>query len=94
MYDLSGQLIAEHDATGALIRDYVWLDDSPVVQIDAGEVFSYLHFDHLGTPRLVTNDSQTVVWLWDGDAFETTAANEDPDGDLNATTAYSGQVCR
>ena len=86
LYDLSGKLIAEHDATGALIRDYVWLDDSPVAQIDAGEVFSYLHFDHLGTPRLATDDSQTVVWRWDSDAFGTTAADEDPDGDMNATT--------
>lgn len=40
LYDLSGKLIAQHDATGALIRDYVWLDDSPVAQIDAGEAFS------------------------------------------------------
>ncbi len=86
LYDLSGKLIAEHDATGALIRDYVWLDGVPVAQIDAGEVFSYLHFDHLGTPRLATNDSQTVVWRWDGDAFGATAADEDPDGDMNAMT--------
>ena len=86
LYDLSGKLIAEHDATGTLIRDYVWMNGVPVAQIDAGEVFSYLHVDHLGTPRLATNDSQTVVWRWDGDAFGTTAANEDPDGDMNVTT--------
>ena len=86
LYDLFGHLIAEHDQNGGHIRDYVWLDDTPIAQIDQGEVFSYLHFDHLGTPRLATNDNQTIVWRWDSDAFGTTAANEDPDGDIVATT--------
>jgi RHS repeat-associated protein len=86
LYDLGGNLIAEHDATGALIRDYVWMNGAPVAQIDQGEVFSYLHVDHLNTPRLATNDSQTVVWRWDSDAFGNTAPDEDPDGDLSGTT--------
>ncbi len=86
LYDLFGNLIAEHSDTGALIRDYVWLENTPVAQIDQGEVFSYLHVDHLGTPRLATNDAQTIVWRWDSDAFGSTLADEDPDGDNNATT--------
>ncbi len=86
LYDLAGNLLAEHDATGAMIRDYVWMNDAPVAQIDQGEVFHYLHVDHLNTPRLATNDAQTVVWRWDSDAFGTTLADEDPDGDLSATT--------
>ena len=86
LYDLGGNLIAEHDATGALIRDYVWMNGAPVAQIDAGEVFSYLHIDHLGTPRLATNDSQTVVWRWDSDAFGTSLPDEDPDGNGTGTT--------
>ena len=45
----------------------------------------YLHTDHLDTPRLATNLSQTVVWQWQSDAFGTTAANDDPDGDGDAT---------
>ena len=86
LYDLAGNLIAEHDAAGAMIRDYVWMAGSPVAQIDAGEAFSYLHVDHLNTPRLATNDSQTVVWRWESDAFGSTLADEDPDGNLSATT--------
>ncbi len=86
LYDLAGNLLAEHDATGAMIRDYVWMNDAPVAQIDSGEAFRYLHFDHLNTPRLATDDAQTVVWRWDSDAFGTTLADEDPDGDLSATT--------
>ena len=86
LYDLQGNLIAEHDGTGALIRDYVWMSGMPVAQIDAGEGFLYLHVDHLNTPRTATSDSQTVVWRWRGDAFGSTLADEDPDGDLVATT--------
>ena len=86
LYDVFGHLLGEHDQSGGLIRDYVWLDELPVAQIDAGEVFSYLHVDHLGTPRVATDASQTIVWRWEGDAFGSTAASEDPDGDLVATT--------
>ena len=86
VYDLNGRLIAEHDASGTLIRDYVRLGATPIAQIDQGEVFSYLHFDHLGTPRSATDDAQTVVWLWYSDAFGYGAASEDPDGDSTATT--------
>ena len=86
IYDLAGNLVAEHDGTGALIRDYAWMNGVPVAQIDSGEVFSYLHFDHLGTPRIATNDSQTVVWRWDSDAFGSVLPDEDPDGDSNTLT--------
>jgi RHS repeat-associated protein len=43
--------------------------------------FVYLHTDHLNTPRLATDDTQTVLWRWEGEAFGATAPNEDPDGD-------------
>jgi len=36
LYDLNGQLIAEHDSTGSWSRDYVWLNGQPVAQVDAG----------------------------------------------------------
>jgi RHS repeat-associated protein len=43
--------------------------------------FVYLHTDHLNTPRLATDDTQTVLWSWEGEAFGATTPNEDPDGD-------------
>jgi len=46
----------------------------------------YVHSDHLSTPRLATNDTQTVLWRWAGEAFGNTAPNEDPDGDGVKTT--------
>jgi len=43
--------------------------------------FVYLHTDHLNTPRLATDETQTVLWRWEGEAFGATAPNEDPDDD-------------
>ena len=46
----------------------------------------YIHTDHLGTPRAITDSNGTVVWSWDGEPFGATAANDDPDGDGVAFT--------
>jgi len=40
---------------------------------------------HLATARLGTDQTGTVVWRWDRDAFGTGAANDDPDGDSQVT---------
>jgi RHS repeat-associated protein len=87
-YDLNGNIIAETREDGSLRRAYVWADDRPLVQIDAGsaDTVSYLHADHLNTPRLATNAAATVVWHWEGAAFGNTAPQEDPDGDGVKTT--------
>jgi len=71
VYGLNGLLYGECDNAGALIREYVYLNDVPLAQIDAGapEVLTYLHPDHLGTPRFGTNTGGTQVWAWAGDAF-------------------------
>jgi YD repeat-containing protein len=62
-YDQFGQLISETNADGSLIRDYVWQDFEPIAQIEptaTSERIVYLHTDHLNTPRLSTDSSQTV----------------------------------
>jgi len=87
-YDLSGTLLSETTETGAPIRDYVHMNGVPVAQIDTNgtiDTVSYLHTDHLGTPRRATNEAGDVVWSWDSDAFGQTAANDDPDSDGNST---------
>ena len=40
----------------------------PVAQIDTSDI-SYLHSDHLYTPRLGTDELQATVWQWESDAF-------------------------
>ncbi|WP_422491555.1 RHS repeat domain-containing protein [Endozoicomonas sp. ALE010] len=46
---------------------------------------TYLHPDHLNTPRLATDENQTIVWRWQSDAFGLGQAEEDPDEDGKPT---------
>jgi len=87
-YDLAGNLIAESTSQGAPLRDYVYRDSEPVAQIDTGsttEAITYLHTDHIGTPRRATDKNGVVMWAWQGDAFGNTLPDEDPDNDGVAT---------
>lgn len=63
LYDLTGKLIAEGTAGGAITKEYVYLHDIPVAVIVSGAIY-YIHPDHLNTPRLVSNQSQQWVWRW------------------------------
>ncbi len=77
-------------AQGGSAQGYVSLTDGVARQAryaltgeaaTAAAQFVYLHSDPLGTPRLATDTTQTVLWRWEGEAFGKSAANEDPDGD-------------
>jgi RHS repeat-associated protein len=57
-----GRRIAEYnEATGALVREYVWMDWSPVTVIE-GAVVSFVRSDHIGRPVFATNAAGTKVW--------------------------------
>jgi len=85
-YGLDGRLIAETDGSGNTVREYVWDDSVPVAQI-AGGVITYLHVDHLGTPRLGTNSAGAQVWTWDSNAFGT----HQPTGSVTVNLRFPGQ---
>ena len=60
----------------------------PVAQIEvAGEAeqITYLYPDHLMTTRLGMDETGTVVWHWEGEAFGESEAEQDPDGDGQVT---------
>jgi RHS repeat-associated protein len=65
----SGGLLSELrvvEGAWSPIRDYVWLDGRPLAQIEYGtsgerRVY-YIHADHLGMPRRLTNSQGSVVW--------------------------------
>ena len=86
-YDLMGNLIAETTADGNLIRDYVWGDAIPIAQVEVGETLTYLHTDHLNTPRLGTDAQGQVVWRWDGGAF----GDSVPTGTRTVNLRFAGQ---
>ena len=92
VYDEDGALLGEYSDTGAAIIEHIHFNGAPVGLIQ-GTDKKYVHTDHLGTPRAIS-EGNTVVWRWDSDPFGTTAAQEDPDGDLVFLTynlRYPGQ---
>jgi len=88
-------------------NETIWLNNRPVAQfrkLDTstpggilGNVtfaFYYILTDHLNTPRKVTNSTGTVLWSWNSDAFGTTPANQDVDGngtDFEFNLRFPGQ---
>ena len=90
VYGMDGLLYGEYDASGDLLREYVYLNGEPIAQIDnvsSSDVLTYLHTDHLGTPRYGTNAAATQVWAWDSDVF----GNGAPTGSVTANLRFAGQ---
>jgi len=89
VYGPGGLLYGEYTSAGALIREYIYLNGQPLAQVDTGtpEFATYLHPDHLGTPRFGTNSLGTQVWAWTNDAFGTST----PTGTATANVRMSGQ---
>ncbi len=74
-YDQSGQLIAELDTLGNTLREYIYVDGQPLAYVTNGSV-NFIHVDHLGTPQVISDASQQVVWQ----------ADYEPFGQVNITT--------
>jgi RHS repeat-associated protein len=83
-HDAQGRLWSETDGLGNTIRDYIWMGDMPIAMVDYPEGIervTYLHADHLNTPRYGTNQTGDVVWQWQSDAFGNGLPTEDVDSD-------------
>ena len=87
VYDEAGRWIGDYNASGAPLRQAIWLDDLPVgllVGAGANQKLYYIEADALGTPRVVIDpDRDVAVWRWElsGEAFGASAPNEDADND-------------
>jgi len=76
---LLGQLQYTHTGKGKLVHYWVWLEQTPLAQIQvtyasdgisiASSQVIYLHADHLNTPRLASNQNQQLLWSWNSDVF-------------------------
>lgn len=85
-YDQAGHLLGEYSNTGAALREYVWLGDTPVAMFTPGAAASdppvlyFIHADHLDTPRVVIDANNAQRWTWMAEPFGTTAPNTNPQG--------------
>ncbi len=68
LYDISGKLLGEYDDACLPIKEYVHLEGEPIAQLEASKI-TYLHTDHLATPRKGTNQAGELVWQWESEAF-------------------------
>jgi RHS repeat-associated protein len=86
-YDLEGRLIAESDAAGATLREFVWDDEDRPLAMIAGGTTTFLHADHLCTPRFGTGTGQVIVWQW----FDRPFGTGPPTGSVTVNFRYPGQ---
>jgi len=67
-YNDAGLLTTEFDGDGSIIIEHIYLGSTPIAVMKNNEVF-YVHTDHLGTPRSITRQNNTVVWGWESKPF-------------------------
>jgi RHS repeat-associated protein len=62
-YDFIGNIIGESDQSGNFVYEYLYKDNSrlALVDVNSGEIFSFLN-NRLGTPQMLTDATNTVVW--------------------------------
>ncbi|MEX2338406.1 MAG: RHS repeat-associated core domain-containing protein [Aquisalimonadaceae bacterium] len=63
LYDTRGQLIAEIDAGGTVLREYIWLGALPLaLHQPASGALHYYHTDRLNTPQALTDRDGALAW--------------------------------
>jgi RHS repeat-associated protein len=88
VYDESSHLIGEYTTTGALVVEYIWLEDRPIAAVYPGNVVVYIATDHQNKPRRGINAAtQQVVWSWDPDAYGVIQ----PSGSVTINLRFPGQ---
>lgn len=89
IYDEHAQLIGEHDASGLMLAETIYLGNLPVAVLKRGNekpmlasTIHYVYSDQLHAPRVITNSSDNqIVWRWDlADPFGASQPDEMPNG--------------
>jgi RHS repeat-associated protein len=77
VYDETGHLLGEYSSSGALIQETIWMGNLPVATLRPGGstvAIYYVHTDHLGAPRKITQPSNNaLMWRWDPDTYGSVA---------------------
>jgi len=63
LYDMNGKLVAEANETGTITAEYLYMGKIRMAKADpaTGNLYFYLN-DRLGTPLMMTDETNTVVW--------------------------------
>lgn len=73
IYDESGHLLTELNGSDVPTQTYIWLGDRPIANfngtITAATSAFYIHADRINTPRVMTNSSKAVDWIWQSGPF-------------------------
>lgn len=84
VYDDDDHLLGEYSSTGAPLREYVWIGETPVAMfVPAGTApptVYFIHTDHLGAPRALVDVNGALRWTWFSEPFGSTAPNTNPSG--------------
>ncbi|MFH2047745.1 MAG: RHS repeat-associated core domain-containing protein, partial [Pseudomonadota bacterium] len=62
-YDFDGNIIGESDASSVFSKEYLYRGSNMLVLVDVGSgALYYYGNDQLGTPQILTDSTNTVVW--------------------------------
>lgn len=88
VYDAAHHLLGEYNSrTGAVLREYVWLDDMPLAMLvpdqnnpNGEPIVYFVHSDHLDAPRVLIDRAGYERWRWLSEPFGIDLADGDPSG--------------
>jgi len=100
VYDESGRVVGEYDASGKAVYETVYLGDMPVAALTAPTIgqttVSYVYADHLNTARVIVRPSdQAIIWSWgSNEPFGQSQVNSNPNGlgTFTYNPRFPGQV--
>jgi len=73
LYAENGQLLAEHNAAGTALKEYIYFNGQVVAVIQNNARY-YVHNDHLSRAERITDQNKTTVWQTKNYAFDRTVA--------------------
>ena len=87
------RIYGEYDGNGNPLQETVYLGSTPVALLKDGNIYR-IFADQIDTPRVITDDTNTVLWAWDAKPFGESQPDEDVDGDgtsLSYNLRFPGQ---
>ncbi|HIQ16185.1 MAG TPA: hypothetical protein EYH38_11595, partial [Leucothrix sp.] len=87
------RIFAEYNETGNAIQETVYFGSTPIALLKDDNTYR-IFADQIDTPRVVTDNSNTVLWAWVSKPFGESQPNEDVDGDsteLSYNLRFPGQ---